>query len=220
MERKIEYEINRLENMFILCDLWGTILLDDDSSKIIETKRAIALHEIFCSKGLNCNTIDCYKLLENERSCFKKSEMKGIVQTSIQRLNNLTLGYLNKEDINLLKQIFSNIALNFLPLVNQDLTSVLIQAKKRNNKIAILSNTGLIDSQTTYAILDKLNLMQFFDYCFLSEEIGLCKPDKKFFQYATKKMNATKENIVYIGDNYKMDYLPAIKLGYTTFLYD
>lgn len=218
MEGKTYSIISEQSSMFILCDLWGTLLLDKNSIQIINEQRAEALQKVFLSKGFAYSNRKCNYLLINERNNFKRKEQLGIVLTSYQRLKTLTNGVLSEEEINELKTTFSNIALETLPSLNSDLLSALKNAKANNNVVAILSNTGLIDSKTTYLILAKLKINQLFDYVFLSEEVGLCKPDEQFFEYAVKQMNAPKEKVLYIGDSYYYDYYPAMRLGYKTML--
>jgi len=51
---------------------------------------------------------------------------------------------------------------------------------------------------------------------FLSFQMGLSKPDKRFFTGALKALNVPASEVVMIGDTYKNDILPAIELGMRT----
>ena len=54
---------------------------------------------------------------------------------------------------------------------------------------------------------------KYFDYFFLSEDLGYMKPDRRFFDAALVKMNASAEQCLVIGDDYKVDILGAMNAG-------
>ena len=54
---------------------------------------------------------------------------------------------------------------------------------------------------------------KYFDYAFLSEDIGYMKPDRRFFDVALAKMGAKPEQCLVIGDDYKVDILGAMAVG-------
>lgn len=59
-----------------------------------------------------------------------------------------------------------------------------------------------------------------FKDVFVSETIGMAKPSTEFYQYALDKIGIEPNEIVYVGDSFKLDYQPAIELGITTFVID
>ncbi|MFX3746655.1 HAD family hydrolase [Streptococcus suis] len=50
----------------------------------------------------------------------------------------------------------------------------------------------------------------------LSEEVGLSKPDTTIFTLALQKTNIPADRVVYVGDRYDNDILPAKSLGMWT----
>ena len=54
---------------------------------------------------------------------------------------------------------------------------------------------------------------RYFDYFFLSEDLGYMKPDRRFFDAAIAKMGARPEQCLVIGDDYKVDILGAMNAG-------
>ncbi len=54
---------------------------------------------------------------------------------------------------------------------------------------------------------------KYFDYVFLSEDLGYMKPDRRFFDAALSKMNAVPEQCLVIGDDYKVDIQGAMNAG-------
>lgn len=54
---------------------------------------------------------------------------------------------------------------------------------------------------------------RYFDYFFLSEDLGYMKPDRRFFDAAIAKMGVRPEQCLVIGDDYKVDILGAMAAG-------
>lgn len=54
---------------------------------------------------------------------------------------------------------------------------------------------------------------RFFDFFFLSEDLGVMKPDRRFFEAALSKMGVGPEDCLVIGDDYKVDIEGAMKVG-------
>ncbi len=61
---------------------------------------------------------------------------------------------------------------------------------------------------------------KYFDYFFLSEDIGYMKPDRRFFDAAIAKMGVTPEQCIVIGDDYKVDILGAMSAGISQIYYN
>ena len=54
---------------------------------------------------------------------------------------------------------------------------------------------------------------RYFDYFFLSEDLGYMKPDRRFFDAAIAKMGVKPEQCLVIGDDYKVDIEGAMNAG-------
>jgi FMN phosphatase YigB (HAD superfamily) len=70
----------------------------------------------------------------------------------------------------------------------------------------------------------KEKLKTFFDVdfkdVFVSEELGIAKPDKLFYQKAIAKTGINLADIIYVGDSLKLDIQPAQELGLNAVLID
>lgn len=63
---------------------------------------------------------------------------------------------------------------------------------------------------------DKVGLDKKFDYCFISHEIGVMKPDEEAFQHVLKKVGRKAEEILFFDDNQEcID--SACRLGMSAF---
>lgn len=110
-----------------------------------------------------------------------------------------------------------------LPLLYSDDTAqVLAQLKQAGCTINILSNTGFIKGVTLRKVLHELDIAQYFDFQLYSDEAGLSKPNKAFFQLLLDKISAIRyvslDQIIHIGDNPKADIWGAESVGINSLL--
>ena len=79
--------------------------------------------------------------------------------------------------------------------------------------IGLLSN-----GRTTFqrAVLDAIGLTSSFTQIGISEQEGLRKPDPAFFLRLTDRLGVRPDEVLYVGDNYDHDILPARALGMQT----
>lgn len=67
-------------------------------------------------------------------------------------------------------------------------------------------------------LLQSLGILSNFDLVFISSEFGYEKPSPFIFEEAEKKSGMKSENIIYAGDKYELDFLPAWKKGWDVYL--
>ena len=77
--------------------------------------------------------------------------------------------------------------------------------------LSIITN-GFSESQ--YIKLKESSIVDYFDHVFISEEIGINKPDPAIFHYAVNKSGAQSiDNCLMVGDTYQTDIMGAISAG-------
>jgi len=84
-------------------------------------------------------------------------------------------------------------------------------------QLGIISN-GNHDQQIKK--LNKLTIFDYFKHVITSGSLGVSKPDERIFLAACNASNLEPKNIVYVGDNYETDIVPARALGIETILID
>ncbi|HPW90076.1 MAG TPA: YjjG family noncanonical pyrimidine nucleotidase [Paludibacteraceae bacterium] len=87
---------------------------------------------------------------------------------------------------------------------------VLDELRAQHYHLTIVSN-GFCDVQ--YDKLRNSGLIHYFDTIVLSEEVGVQKPDPRFFQYALEKSGAKASDVLLVGDNYEVDIVGAYQCG-------
>ena len=80
--------------------------------------------------------------------------------------------------------------------IDDSVFAVIKQLKKKNIKMGILSNTASVMHSAVEELID----MSYFDYLFLSYEIGMEKPGKAIFEHVAEKIPYLKEEILFVDD--------------------
>lgn len=80
---------------------------------------------------------------------------------------------------------------------------------------------GII-SNFNSSLNEKLNYFfnKMFSDIFISEEIGISKPDINFYKNFLKTIEYEPDQILYIGDSIRLDIEPSVKLGMKSVLID
>ena len=89
--------------------------------------------------------------------------------------------------------------------------------KQRGYRMHMCSN-GFHEVQ--YKKLDACGLRDYFDTIILSEDAGVNKPSKAYFDYALKVSGASRETTLMIGDNLQSDILGALNAGLDAMLFN
>ena len=89
--------------------------------------------------------------------------------------------------------------------------------KRKGYRMHMCSN-GFHEVQ--YKKLDACGLRDYFDTIILSEDAGVNKPSKAYFDYALKVSGANRETTLMIGDNLQSDILGALNAGLDAMLFN
>jgi putative hydrolase of the HAD superfamily len=89
-------------------------------------------------------------------------------------------------------------------------THEVLSELKKKYQLHIITN-GFLESQTMK--MERTNINQYFDQIFVSEVIGLYKPDIALFNHALTVVNSTASEAIMIGDSLEADILGARSAG-------
>ena len=84
-----------------------------------------------------------------------------------------------------------------------------------NMPVGILSNFN-----STLNQLANKEFGDLFKHIFISEDHGVAKPQREFYEIAVKKIGLDASEILYIGDSIKLDMEPGISVGMKCLLID
>ena len=86
---------------------------------------------------------------------------------------------------------------------------VLEHLKYRNYHLAVISNFD----ERLDIILESLRLKEYFTFIACSFDVGICKPAPEVFHLVLSHFDVKAEKALHVGDNFDLDYKPAIELG-------
>jgi len=98
--------------------------------------------------------------------------------------------------------------------VNRTLVSWIKKKKKNYTICALTNNTAILDR----LLKKKFKIYYIFDHIFNSAEMGLVKPNPKFFKYTLKKLKAKPKECLFI-DNNPENIKAAKKIGFSVILF-
>jgi len=142
-------------------------------------------------------------------SCFnKKMTDKNFDEKSFfQKKFSCILTWRNYQKI--LKEIFES------EKVNKSLLDW-IKKRRRNYKIHLLTNNT---AALNRLLKEKFKIQNLFDSVFNSAEIGLAKPNSKFFKYLLKKISASPKECLFVDDNPE-NIKSAENIGFLAILFE
>lgn len=141
-------------------------------------------------------------------NCFKKMSvdknfnLREYFQKNFSHLLNF------KQYQEITKQLFRNERINNT-LIHW------IQKKRKKYTICLLTNNTVILKRL---LKKKFKILDVFDYIFNSADIGLLKPDPKFFEYVLKKLKTKPKKCLFI-DNNSRNIKAAKNLGFNVILF-
>lgn len=94
---------------------------------------------------------------------------------------------------------------------------MLKQLRDKGYKIGLISNTSVFAIEH---IKNKTELLNYIDYPLFSFDIGVIKPNLKFFKEMLKNTGYKPEETIMIGDKLNDDVLPPKELGMNAILFE
>ena len=88
--------------------------------------------------------------------------------------------------------------------------TLLKYAKTRELVTGLLSN----NDERVRTLAYDFNLGELFDHIFPSAELGYKKPAQKCFELVAQKLNLEPADILYVGNNFELDYLASLSAGW------
>lgn len=193
---------------------YTTLLFDIDNTLLnFKAAETIALEKLF--KTLNVpytkEVLDTY--FEVNHALWQAHERGEIDQQTIldnrfgTALAPFNLPYTGREMDQMFRTLIEENNI-FMPGAME-----LLKAVKDDYRLGIVTN-GITDTQ--YKRLDHANIREWFDYVFISQEIGFAKPMIEFFDVVAQTIpNFDPAQTIVLGDNIKADVYGAMNAGIT-----
>jgi len=178
---------------YLIFDIGGVIVL----SKRIDFKKFD--RKWFLPEGTVQNIID---------SCFKKMSLDK--NFNFKKYFSDTFSYLLR--FRQYKEVTNGLFKS--EKINKSLIYWIRERRKKYTICLLTNNTAILNR----LLKKKFKIYNDFDYIFNSAEVGLLKPDPKFFQYILKKLKVEPKECLFIDDNPE-NIKVAKKLGFFSILF-
>lgn len=193
------------------------LLLDADNTIMDFTKASHKAFDQICKDFGLGNPEDLYPIYQKHNlAAWKALEEKRIstAQLKVNRMEHFLLAIGRKEfdpatlNLQYLKALMLNSEL-------YDGVEEVLQELKHDYLLSIVTN-GLKEVQRPR--VNRLNLNQYFASIIVSDEIGIAKPDSRYFEYtySTIKRPPSKSEILIVGDSLHSDIKGGNDFGIDT----
>ncbi|TXT60294.1 MAG: putative HAD-hydrolase [Promethearchaeota archaeon] len=197
----------------ITFDLWNTIF----KNHFYNQTRFRFFADFLKNKGIS---ISKEKLASGFKKGFYLSELniEDIGYRHIhteERIKNLFkfLGLeQNSNQISTIKEEFESFMLEDPPDLKSGVIKTLNQTSN-NYRIGLISNTGVTPGKIIEKVLEKYEILKYFDSTVYSDEIGVYKPHPKIFRMALKELQSSPGETLHVGDILETDIKGAKNLG-------
>lgn len=208
---------------------WTTICFDLDNTLFSHEaafEKAIRycykkLREAWQEKGLTVKQVDeesWFKVFKQNSDLYWEQFEQRIVDASTYRrlryhdtMVNFGLPY-SDEEADEFHSLYYEIVYQFSePFAGLD--SLMQRLTSEGVQIGIITN-GTVDTQ--YKKITKLGLNKYIDerFIFISEKLGVSKPDKQIFIHALQVLGADEAKALFVGDSWEHDIVGAIEAGW------
>jgi putative hydrolase of the HAD superfamily len=187
----------------IIFDLWQTLAYRD-----IEYSTT---SEMLKQTGANIPKEEFIKIFESSLQTKKWNSKFEAYENLCKNMGLET----TSENVNLLMQIRDKAEeeTKLFPHTIQ----MLKQLKSKGYKIGLISNSSIFAIEK---VKEKTDLLDYINYPLFSFDVGVIKPDLKFFKEMFKVSGCKPEETIMIGDKKKDDVLPPRELGMNSILYE
>ncbi|MFX1410724.1 MAG: HAD family hydrolase [Promethearchaeota archaeon] len=189
----------------ITFDLWNTLF----TNKFYSDERISYFIE-FLNERKNISSMNKVKEAFNYAFHLPERELESnnfrhiYTEDRISKMLEFLKFDLSKADKNKIKQEFEEIMLKDPPTLKKDVKKTL---KKLTPiyKIGLISNTGVTPGYVIRKVLEKYQILQYFQLTLFSDETGFYKPSPIMFKMTLEKLNCQAQNAIHIGDILETD---------------
>lgn len=89
-----------------------------------------------------------------------------------------------------------------------------LRALRPTYQLVLATNAQDSDAELVRAALRRVGLVDFFHFVFTARDLGAAKPDVRFFESISRRLDCRPEEVVMVGDDYVADVVGAKDAGW------
>lgn len=210
-------------------DLWETLFIDrHELDRDRDRMRYEGLHQVLSG-------LDIEVPLDSLRGAYEESarQLQGLwrrnesisVADQIRLIVREAAGdgldlIENSQAIEMLQNAYVEPLFEFPPKLNVEAIATLKGMRERVGRVGLISNTGRSPGAALRRLMDKYEILHFFDATIFSDEVGCRKPEKQIFQTAIAQLGSSPDRTIHIGDDPEADIWGAKQFGMRALLFD
>lgn len=204
-------------------DLWNTLLIHEYHDDRVKNARIERMLDALNRNGHGFTIDEMLKAYDYTEEylagTWKEEKDLDIDEHLALFLTGLGLE-VEEQLLDVIREPYMYALFKFCPKIIDGAIPLLAGIKSDGYRVGLISNTGRTPGVTIRKILDRYGMSGYFDSMIYSNEVGYIKPNRKIFEIALEKLNASAENTVHIGDSRLLDIYGARSCGMSAILFD
>jgi putative hydrolase of the HAD superfamily len=208
----------------ISLDLWKTLILDHDQDEALRDRiRAQAIREVLGEHGVVVSEDELYESLRRidvlRRDVREMRDWTLTTSSQIAFVLTQASVYPSGDLVGAVRPRYDAVIFQLMPTLVEPDAPQLLTDLARLYPLSLTSNTGKTPGQVLLNVLDTLNIRVPFTHFIFSDEVLYLKPDKGIWELLVDTNELKPEEIVHVGDSYRMDYKGARAAGLQAILF-
>lgn len=199
----------------ITIDFWNT-LFDSSNAQERNRYRNQAIYKAITEQGIEISEKQIKDGISASWTHFNENWIKNMRTPLPRETVQFFWNYLkiphNDESIDKIVLLFETIILDYPPKLMNDAGRAL-EILSQKYKIGLISDTGFTPGRILKLIMQKNEILDFFDAFSFSDETGVAKPHPDAYLKILNQFGCKPANALHIGDIEQTDIEGAINLG-------
>jgi putative hydrolase of the HAD superfamily len=202
-------------------DLWDTLIQErpGGSDKVAKI-RVAGIRSALSSAGLSQGPEEIMTAHEKTGQflgmVWAKSRDLSVTDQVLFMLTSIDAklpGRLRPEDLRRIEKAYSDSLLDNPPRLLPGAREALMRVKDSGYRIGLISNTGRTPGSTLRSVMERMDILEFFDTTTFSNEILVRKPAEGAFWTTLGALKAAPRAAVHVGDDPESDIMGARRVG-------
>ncbi|MBN1677673.1 MAG: HAD family hydrolase [Candidatus Thermoplasmatota archaeon] len=202
-------------------DLWDTLIQEHPGgSNRVARIRVEEISSILSSAGSSHTAEEIMAAHDRTgiflRSVWLKSRdvpIRDQVLFMLDSIDERLPGRLRSEHLQSIENVYSESILENMPGLLPGARQVLEEIKESGYRTGLISNTGRTPGSALRMVMDRLQILEFFDTTTFSNEILIRKPADGAFKMTLKMLKVAPGEAVHVGDDPESDVAGAKRAG-------